>query len=190
MKNLRWVTTTFLLSLILAASPSSADDSSSDGNSGWSGGPGGFGDRAKQGRHGEPGGGGPGGGGLLGRDGMKVCATNAGVTFTEGEKPTITDDQKTQIKSCMDSLETSMKTCLTAAGVTMPDPPKKGEKPSGPPPKMDDATKTAIDTCRTQVLGSTSSATATATDTSTDSSTSTSTDSGTVNDSATVRSAL
>ncbi|MGZ6358625.1 MAG: hypothetical protein ACXWP1_05680 [Bdellovibrionota bacterium] len=184
-------TSLLIVSLITFSLPSFADDSSTnDQPPGWSAGPGGVGDGGERPNHPQGHGMPPRGGGLLGPDAMKACAVAAGVSFSQGQKPEISDSQKSQIKSCMNDKDSAMKSCLSAAGVSLPNPPQAGQKPDpSSMPKLDDTTKQAIDSCRQQVLsgnsGSSGSSTATSTDTSTDTNTNSDTDS-----SSAVRSAI
>lgn len=147
----------------------------SDDSAGWQGGPGGFGDESggQQQRRGPAGGPGHGHGrppGLAGPDAMKACVSAAGVTVTEGQRPELTDEQKSSVKSCLDAKESAMKSCLSAAGITMPEPPQPGQRPPAgqKPPEMDSATKAAIDQCRTQVASGSASTSSTDSATSTD----------------------
>jgi hypothetical protein len=83
---------------------------------------------------------------------MKACAAATGVSFSKGQRPSFTEDQKTQLDTCLEAKEAAMKSCLSSAGVQLPAPPNPGERPSGQPPRMDKYMKSKIDNCRAQAL--------------------------------------
>lgn len=88
---------------------------------------------------------------------LQACAAQVGVTFTEGQRPELTDDQKQQMRSCMEAKGmkgpgrghredfAKMKACLADAGVSLP------ERVPGQRPQFDDATRAAMAACREKI---------------------------------------
>lgn len=91
---------------------------------------------------------------------FQACATEAGVTVTEGQRPRLSEEQRHQVGACMEAKGIQppprgdrggrgnhegfekMKACVADLGVEMP------EHQPGVRPELSDVQKAALDTCR------------------------------------------
>lgn len=94
---------------------------------------------------------------------FQECFTKSGVKVEAGSRPDLTEEQRRRVGSCLRAKgipsprggegrrgpppnREAMKACLGEAGVSLPEPAARGDRPV-----MDDATRSAFEQCRAKL---------------------------------------